>query len=134
MSVVSKGTLRAKIERAYIEVVPDEEPDTSYLYQDEPDFSERRAEYERGDFGFVGVRAVAEITFENDQHPGGWIHGPKIVSPGLWGIESDSGEDYFRNIGEEEAFELGEMLLSLGIGVGRVKYALDIAKTHIEYR
>jgi len=126
-------TLRAKIERAYIEVVPDEDPDTSYLYQDEPDFSERREAFERGDFSFVGVRAVAEITFETEVS-NGWIHGPKITTPGLWGIESDSGESYFSEVGADEAAQLVDMLHALGISLGRARYAESVAKQRIEYR
>ena len=125
--------MRAKIERAFIEVVPDTDPDTSYLYQDDPDFSERREAFERGDFGFVGVRAVAEITFEHED-TGGWTQGPRVTTPGLWGIEDDSGEDYFREVGEDEAGELVDMLHALGISLGRARYAESVAKQRIEYR
>lgn len=103
--------LRATVERTWIEVVPDDDPDTSYLEQAE--FAERLNEYRQGDFGFVSVRACAEVRYLTEQ--GGWIVGPVIRSPGIWGIEDDSGEEYFRSVGEEEAGELGAMLEALGL-------------------
>src|SRR5947207_1836146 len=89
------------------EIVEDENPDASYLEQD--DWEERLAQYRAGDFHFVGVRAVAEI-----QVP----YGPdfivtKLESPGLWGIERDSGEDYFEEVFQEEKSTLLDMLDSL---------------------
>ena len=105
--------LTPTVERSWVEIVSDNDPDTSYLYQHDPDFSERREAYERGDFHFVGVQACAEIRFKTPQ--GGYQGGPIVRSPGRWGIESDSGEDYFTEIGEEEQHELADMLAALGI-------------------
>lgn len=87
------------------EIVPDENPDTSYLDQDE--FTERRDAYWRGDFGFVGVRAVAELTIAGTVQT--------IVSPGLWGIESDSDESYFDEVYADERDVLREILAAIGI-------------------
>ncbi len=58
-----------------MEIVPDEDPDTSYL--DQPEFTAERAAYDRGEFGHVGIRAK--------------YHNPKTgvmaTSAGLWSIE-----------------------------------------------
>lgn len=89
--------------------VPDESPDPSYLEQDW--FEERRAEYEAGDFGFIGIQAQAEIHVP---HGAGYIT-ETITSPGLWGIESDSGAQYLAEVYEEERAVLFEMLAELGI-------------------
>src|ERR1700678_2213090 len=89
------------------EVLDDESPDTSYLEQD--DWEDRLAEYRRGDFSFVGVRAKAKIRVP---HGKDWILS-EMTSPGLWGIESDSGEDYLQEVFEEEKATLLEMLESL---------------------
>jgi hypothetical protein len=122
--------MEAKIEKAWLEVVADQDPDTSYLEQNE--FADRREEHERGDFGFVGVQACAEVRFETKQ--GGWILGPVVRTPGLWSIESDSGEDYFREVGEDEAEQLEEMLQALGIRASIADYARRVALTKINYR
>ena len=78
------------------DVLKDEYLDTSYLEQD--GLEDRLAAYQRGDFYFVGVRAVACCvivragvgTYQN------------IESPGVWGIESNCGEEHINQIYEEE--------------------------------
>jgi hypothetical protein len=90
-------------------ILPDEDPDIGYLEQ--PGFENRAAEYDRGDFGFVGLRA--EVT----------IHDPRsgvlttVSSAGLWGIESDSGEEYFRQVGAEELDTLRDELVARNITI-----------------
>jgi len=92
------------------EIVEDETPDASYLEQE--GFEKRRGEYNRGDFSFVGVRAVAEIHMPMDRKRAVFITS-RIRSPGVWGIESDSGEDYFNQVFEDETEILMTMLNSL---------------------
>jgi hypothetical protein len=89
------------------EIVPDDSPDPSYLEQD--GWQGRLAAYRQGEFGFVGVRAVAEIKIP---HGADWIVS-RVSSPGLWGIEDDSGEGYFREVFQEERKTLIDMLESL---------------------
>ena len=62
-----------------------------------------------GDFGFCGIRAVAEIRipYGND-----WIV-TTLKSPGLWGIADDSDPDYLAEVFEQEKAILLEMLASL---------------------
>lgn len=64
-------------------VVDDESPDPSYLEQE--GFEDRRSAYERGDFGYCGV--IVERAC-------GSCGKPEVIGS-LWGIESDSGEEYF---------------------------------------
>lgn len=101
--------MSASLDSVTIRVIPDEDPDPSYLDQEE--FADRLAAYRRGEFAFVGVRLVAEIKIP---HGKGWIM-QDIESPGLWGIEDDSGEDYYRSVAEDEAHTLRDMLAELGI-------------------
>lgn len=96
----------SKVESVEIRVVTDQNPDTSYLEQE--GFEDRLKQFERGDFNFVGVQAVAEVSI------GGVIQ--EITSGGLWGIESDSGEKHFRSVGKEEYAQLKEILSEMGIG------------------
>jgi hypothetical protein len=95
---------KPKVEAIHIVVMPDQDPDTSYL--DQKDFEDRKAAYERGDFTFVGIQARAEVVIA------GVIQ--EIASGGLWGIESDSGEKYFREVGKEEYSGLKDILKDMG--------------------
>ncbi|HTF33311.1 MAG TPA: hypothetical protein VK714_06360 [Myxococcota bacterium] len=88
----------------------DEDPDTSYF--DEDEFADRRAEFERGDFTFVGVRAEAEVAIE------GVIQ--TLTSGGLWGIESDSDESYIEDVALEEYDALREILKAVGVSTREV--------------
>jgi hypothetical protein len=65
----------------------------------------------RGDWSYVGVRAAVDIPLSETQTA------IRIESPGLWGIESDSGEDYFDSVFQEECDSLVGMLEELGVKV-----------------
>lgn len=94
------------------QVIPDSSPDPSYLEQE--GFEDRLAEYRRGEFGYVGVRASVEVQIPN-RNLGYYVQ--RFESPGLWGIESDSGEDYFNEVFIEEEAILADMLEALGVKV-----------------
>lgn len=89
--------------------IPDEQPDSSFLEQE--GWEDRLLAFTRGDFSFVGIRAVAEIRIPYGH---GWIT-QTIESPGLWGIEDDSGETYFESVYVEELGQLQDMLEELGV-------------------
>lgn len=93
------------------ELIPDSDPDTSWLEQN--GWEERLAEYHDGGFGFVGVRASVDI----DIPQGTYSIQQTISTPGLWGIESDSGEEYLNQVFSEESSTLVEMLAALGVEV-----------------
>jgi hypothetical protein len=90
-------------------VLPDNDPDTSWLEQDE--FSDRLAEYQAGGFGFVGVRARVKVH--------NWTTGvtKTIESAGLWGVESDSEESYIREVGMEELDALKPEASAMGVDI-----------------
>lgn len=92
-------------------LVPDDCPDTSYLEQE--GFEDRLAECRQGDFGFIGVRAAVElpIPYGADRIL------VTIESPGLWGVESDSDENYLDSVFQEECETLADMLTELGVVV-----------------
>ena len=92
-----------------VRVMHDEDPDTSYLDQDE--FADRRAEFERGDFTFVGVRAEADVVVEGVLQT--------LTSGGLYGIESDSRE-YIEEVGVEEYNDLRKILTTIGVSTAQV--------------
>lgn len=73
-----------------------------------------------GEFGtvweFVGLYASAEILVC------GVIQ--YISSGGLWGIESDSGKEYFEEVAEEEVSDLKTILIELGFPENEVSEAI----------
>lgn len=95
----------------YRQTVPDDCPDPSYLEQE--GFGDRLEQYRQGAFDFIGIRATVElpIPYGKDRIL------IRIESPGLWGIESDSGEDYLDSVFQEESATLAEMLMELGVKV-----------------
>lgn len=92
-------------ESVTIKRIEDDDPDTSYLEQE--GFADRLEQYRSGAFCFVGVYAEAVIRVGGVRQV--------IRSSGLWGIESDSDEEYFEEVGGEEVIELHTMLSELGI-------------------
>src|SRR4029450_1159056 len=86
-------------------VLPDEDPDVSYLDED------RRAQWERELFTFIGIRAEGEIHDETN----GVV--TSVTSAGLWGIESDSDTDYLRSVGADELASLANELTARNINV-----------------
>lgn len=69
---------------------------------------ERMESHNRGEWQMIGMRAHARVQFTPQ---GPWN---EITSGGLWGIESDSGDDYFREIGQEQLAELRDQLHAAG--------------------
>lgn len=98
----------------------DENPDLSYL-EDETRYKGvpakeaakyRKQDQERlaaygDDWNMIGIYAVANVAIR------GVIQ--RIRSGGLWGIESDSGKDYFNSVGKEEYGSLKDLLKDIGI-------------------
>lgn len=78
--------------------------DTSYL--DQEGFEDRKEQYQQGDFGFIGVYAVAEVVVAGTSQT--------IKSPGLWSIEDDSDTAYLAEVGQEEMDQLKAILLEMG--------------------
>lgn len=135
-------TLKAEITEVRLRAIVDGDADLSHLEQDYADVAktdpeeaakyraqdaERLADYHNGYWYCVGIVAEAKLRFATPQ--GGWLNGPEVRSPGIWGIESDSGDDYFDEIGQDELAELRDELYALGFGVVDVDVAFrDIKK------
>lgn len=86
-----------------------------YLFQDEAYREEDKARlkaYRAGDWCFIGLRVRAEIDIVRDGT--GTSH--TLYSAGLWGIESDSGEDYLNSVAGDEIHEIVADLRMLGAG------------------
>ena len=86
-----------------------------YLFQDPNYRTEDQARldaWRNGEWHFVGIRARATIKIPHGINPHCWITS-ELLSPGLWGIESDSGDEYFLQVYQEEREVLIGMLASL---------------------
>lgn len=85
-----------------------------YLFQD-PDYQEedqaRLEAWQAGDWHMVGIRARAEILIVRNGM--GTTH--TLTSAGLWGVESDSGEEYLSTVFEEEKAALLEDMRAMGV-------------------
>jgi hypothetical protein len=86
------------------------DPARSYEEQME-DARERLAAFNRGDWGFIGVRARAELAIPIG---GGCSRLMTVESAGLWGIESDSDSDYLASVFADEREALKAELAELG--------------------
>jgi hypothetical protein len=117
-----KQRSRVELQSVLVLVVPDEDPDTSFLDQDE--FEDRKAAFERGDFSFVTVRAQAEIVVDGIVQI--------IVSGGLSGVESDAGDAYIKEVGGEEYTDLRRILKTLGVPTSELP--VDVDPSWIEWR
>ena len=104
-----------ELESIKVLVMPDENPDPSYLDQDE--FEERLAAYKRGDFSFVGVRAEAAVIIDGVVQT--------LTSGGLYGIESDSDKAYFEEVGAEEWDGLRQILKTVGVATDQLPQGFD---------
>jgi hypothetical protein len=79
---------------------------------------------DNGEFCYVGIRAEAEIQAAQF----GAIQ--TITSGGLWGVESDSTEDYLASIEKEELSDLRSTLADLGFS----KRAISAAFKNIAHK
>lgn len=68
----------------------------------------------RGDWHYVGIRCVATIDVNGKDL--------EIESPGLWGVESDSGREYFAEIIGEQLTELRAQLLEFGFSEDEIEF------------
>jgi len=102
----------------YVEKYKGETPEDirKYVRQD----YDRMESLNRGDWCFLGVSAESEIVLGNVCQT--------ITSGGLWGIESDSGSDYFAEIEQEQLAELREQLHAIGFS----KRAISAAFKNVE--
>lgn len=76
----------------------------------------------RGEWGYIGIIATAEIVL-----PGSNVI-QRISSGGLWGVESDAGDDYHKQVASEELGQLRTELTTIGFG----RRAIDAAMRNCE--
>ncbi len=127
-----QSTRRAEILEVRAEVVFDADGDASWLEQSpaqlgslEAAVANRRRlrSLQAGDWYFVGVRVAVDIGFVTEF--GGQSNRFTLDSAGLWGIESDSGAEYFASVAAEEWDGLADELRALGFTDAQLVDALD---------
>ncbi len=111
-----------EIQSVRVVIEQDPDADASYLEQDE--FEERLTAYKRGKFQFVGVRAEADVLIDGIPQT--------LASSGLWGIESDSEDEYLEEIFVQEWTALRGVLKT--VGVPTEKLPLEVDRAWIEWR
>lgn len=100
------------------EMVIEHDPDShpkDYLFQD-PRYCEqdeaRLKAWRNDEWHFIGIRAKATFKMPYGANPECQF-ASDVLSPGLWGIESDSGEEYFQQVYQEERTILIDILANL---------------------
>lgn len=99
-----------KVENLRIVAQVDQDPDLSYLTGGgDPEHAEEDRERHEsyGDkWHMIGILATADVIIAGTvQH---------VQSGGLWGIESDSGKAYFKEVAKEEYKGLVDVLRAMG--------------------
>jgi len=84
---------------------------------------ERMESLVAGNWEFIGIRGEAEI----EGSPHYWTN--PITTPGLWGIESDSGKSYLKEVADEELAQLRKDLLDCSF----TKKAIDLAFEDVDF-
>jgi hypothetical protein len=116
---------QCKIGTTTINHLLDYDPNISYLDQD--GFEERKEQYHNDVFSLMGINVETEIHTSLDNGKNWLIN--HISSGGLWGIESDSGEEYLKNVAIEEMSELRTTLAGMGFSETAIKRSFDNAVT-----
>jgi hypothetical protein len=108
----------AELRSVHVIFEPDPEPDTSYLFgQDE--LTDRRVEYERDEWHLVGCRAEAEVVIAPETTV------QTLRSGGLYGIESDSEQEYLDEIAVGEWSRLRDVLKTVGVPTDQLPLEVD---------
>ena len=98
---------RAKVRKQYGSLA---KADHAYMMQD----YRRMEAYEAGVWGMLGIRAEATVSYPVSEDSG-YRRLETFRSGGLWGIESDSGTDYFAEVKEAELADLKGHLEAFGV-------------------
>jgi hypothetical protein len=115
-------TQAPRIERVWVVWLDEDSPDSSYLEQE--GFEERLAEYEAGNFHFMGCQARAEVSYPIGQ---GCRRLEQFSSGGLWGIESDSERSFLQETEKEELADLKAHLERFGVDTSDFDEKTEVA-------
>jgi len=103
--------------RAFKPYAGGEKVGTPEYYQYGKQDYERMESYNRQDWAFIGIVAKATVRFSTSEDDTGITRIHHFRSGGLWGIESDSGEAYLKEVAQEQLSDLRAVLDAFGIPV-----------------
>ncbi|RPI56254.1 MAG: hypothetical protein EHM49_00765 [Deltaproteobacteria bacterium] len=106
--------------RCFKPVAGDEKVGTKEYYEYGMQDYERAEGLEKGDWCFMGIHARAEVLTSDDG--GNWLRN-RLSSRGLWGIESDSDKEYFKEVEKEELAILKKVLITFGFTIREIEKA-----------
>ena len=98
-------------------MIVEDDPDPDVAYLSEAGFEERRKAHRRGEFKFLGVHVEADVVIEETEQT--------LVSPGLWGVESDLVDGELDQIVGEEWNALRPVLKSVGVATEQLPLEVD---------
>src|SRR5439155_12457874 len=105
-------TRTAEIEIEMVATYDQDAQPLDYLFQD-PEYRQqdeaRLTAWGNDEWHFAGIRAKAVIKIPHGEC---WITS-ELFSPGLWGIESDSDQEYFEEVYQDEHGILLDMLAAV---------------------
>lgn len=101
-----------------------DEEHQKYILQD----LRRCIDYYDGDWHYTWIRAEAVVLLSNrgrcfSNRPD--VYRITLKSDGLCGIESDSGDDYYREVWQDQVWELRWMLVELGFSIADMQEAVQ---------
>lgn len=105
-------------------VIVEADPDADDSYLRHEGLEERRSAYKRDEFGFVRVRAEADVTIAEIEQV--------LTSAGLGGIESDSEDEYTDEIVSREWRGLRNVLKAVGVSTDQLP--IDVDPEWVEWR
>jgi hypothetical protein len=91
----------------------------------------RMEEYNKGYWRCIGIRAVATVgigTGDTGPHGSSISLQQKVTSGGIWGVESDSDDDYIKELEQEELAQLRQQLKALGFNSRAISAAVKNAE------
>jgi hypothetical protein len=83
----------------------------------------RCEEYNNGYWHFIGIRAEAEVGVKLNGSDSWKLD--ELTSGGLWGIESDSDKDHFKEVAGEELSQLRKILEAYGFSEKQIDAAFQ---------
>lgn len=108
--------------RFFIPYAGGEKPGTeNYIKYGMQDYK-RMERLNEGNWCFIGIVAIAEVQTSQD---GKLWQSQKISSFGLWGIESDSDEEYIKSVQQEQLADLKTQLLEFGFSRHQIYRAFE---------
>jgi len=105
-------------------VIVEDDPDPDVAYLREAGFEERRKAHKRGEFKLLATYVEADVFIEDTAQT--------LVSPGLWGVESDLAQEELDEVIAEEWAALRAVLKSVGVATEQLP--LEVDREWLEWR